>query len=701
VPGLPEPTVAAIVGRADGIPLYAVETVRMLVADGRLREADGTYEVAGDLATLAVPETLTALIGARLDALEPIDRALLQDAAVLGQSFTVAGLAAISGKEAPEVERRLSALVRREILSSRVDPRSPERGQFAFVQALIREVAYNTLTKRDRRERHLAAARFFESLGTDELAGALAGHYLSAYENSPAGPEADALAIQARLALIGAADRASALGSPSQALVFIEQALTIEIEAGQQPELLERAANVAMAAGLYARAEELARRAMDRFIAAGERPAEARMVSIISRAQASLLHAVEAMEFAAEAVGRFADLVGRPEHVDLLLRVANGYWLSDDNENAVQWADRALAEAEQYDLVPQIVDGLIVKGGALGYLGRGYEGIGTMRGAFSLAEAHGHYQGMLRAQANLSDAQIARDPRAALETARAGLDGARRFGRNDYLGVMVLNGTSVAYRTGDWDWIGDQARDLEASAVNEVDRASGTVASVVVAAARGEDVTERLASIERVLTAGSDNQARALSLDTVAAVAFAQGRLDDAYRDEMAAAAMISWLAPTAYLTAARSALRLHDAERALAALDKLKATTHGPAISAACLTIEAGLAALDGRPGESVVQYRAALDAWSELGLVLDVGLTAIDMAALLDADGADVEAAAQAARGIFARLGARTFLAQLSAVTALADGVDAGPADGAVQGLSSRARAATTDASPAGRSQ
>ena len=91
----------SIIARADGIPLYAVETIRMLVADGRLREVDGRYEPVGELGELAVPETLQALIAARLDGLAPADRALLQDAAVLGQSFTLAGLAAVSGGEEP------------------------------------------------------------------------------------------------------------------------------------------------------------------------------------------------------------------------------------------------------------------------------------------------------------------------------------------------------------------------------------------------------------------------------------------------------------------------------------------------------------------------------------------------------------------------------------------------------------------------
>ena len=69
----------------------------MLVAQGRLRTEGETYVPTADLSTLDVPETLTALIASRLDGLEPADRALVADAAVLGQNFTLAGLAAVSG----------------------------------------------------------------------------------------------------------------------------------------------------------------------------------------------------------------------------------------------------------------------------------------------------------------------------------------------------------------------------------------------------------------------------------------------------------------------------------------------------------------------------------------------------------------------------------------------------------------------------
>ena len=249
VPGLPETAVRAIVARADGIPLYAVETVRMLLADGRLALEDGAYRPVGDLTDLAVPETLTALIASRLDGLAPDDRALVSDAAVLGQSFTLAGLAAVSGQSEDELTPHLRSLVRRELLTLEADPRSPERGQYAFVQALIREVAYNTLAKRDRKVRHLAAARFFESLGSDELAGALAGHYLAAHHNAGDGPEAEALAAQARIALRAAAERANTLGALGQAVTFLDQARAVTRDEAEIAELLEQAGRAALRSG--------------------------------------------------------------------------------------------------------------------------------------------------------------------------------------------------------------------------------------------------------------------------------------------------------------------------------------------------------------------------------------------------------------------------------------------------------------------
>ena len=123
-----------------------------------------------------------------------------------------------------------------------MDPRSPERGQYAFVQALIREVAYNTLSKKDRKKLHLAAARYFESLGSDELAGALASHYLAAHANAGEGAEADALAGQARIALEGRGRASRGAGQPRPGAEFYEQALAVTTDPSERVELLLQAA---------------------------------------------------------------------------------------------------------------------------------------------------------------------------------------------------------------------------------------------------------------------------------------------------------------------------------------------------------------------------------------------------------------------------------------------------------------------------
>ena len=151
-----------------------------------------------------VPETLHALVAARLDGLEAEERALLSDAAVLGKSFTRDGLMALSGAAAEALEPLVISLLRKEFLTFQSDRLSPERGQLAFVQDLLRRVAYDTMSKRERKIRHLAAAAHLraEPAGDEELAGVVASHYLDAYRSAERDPDAadlkEAGAIDAR-----------------------------------------------------------------------------------------------------------------------------------------------------------------------------------------------------------------------------------------------------------------------------------------------------------------------------------------------------------------------------------------------------------------------------------------------------------------------------------------------------------------------
>ena len=78
---------------------------------------------------------------------------------MLGKTFTRQGLAALTGLSEAEFEPLLGALVRKEVLSIQADPLSPERGQYSFLQEIVKRVAYETISKKERKAKHLAAAR--------------------------------------------------------------------------------------------------------------------------------------------------------------------------------------------------------------------------------------------------------------------------------------------------------------------------------------------------------------------------------------------------------------------------------------------------------------------------------------------------------------------------------------------------------------
>src|SRR5579862_246560 len=87
VPGLPDDLTSRILERAEGVPLYAVETVRMLLDRGFLVREGAVYRPTGSIGSLEVPETLHALIAARLDGLSEVERQVVQVASILGKSF--------------------------------------------------------------------------------------------------------------------------------------------------------------------------------------------------------------------------------------------------------------------------------------------------------------------------------------------------------------------------------------------------------------------------------------------------------------------------------------------------------------------------------------------------------------------------------------------------------------------------------------
>lgn len=462
VPGLPDQATRAIVQRAEGVPLYAVETIRMLIDRGVIRATTdgGQYDLAGELPDLAVPETLQALIAARLDALEREDRALITDAAVLGLSFAMPALQALSGLEPDALAQRLDGLVRHQLLVLDADPLSAERGQYRFVQGVVREVAYQSLAKRDRRTKHVAAARYFETLGEDELSGVLASHYLAAYRATPAGPEADALAAQARIALRAAADRASALHSQAGALGYLEQALDVTSDPAERAGLHEHAAMAATHAARTREGLRHARKAEEIMAAAGDRLGVLRMRTLDAWVKLSEHGDQAAITTLEHALAEVADLPASREIVLAQAEIARALMVAGRAPEGLKWIDQAVESA---DLVSpgDVLEALVTRGTLLLQLGRTEESEVVLRGAIVVADRSGNAPAGLRARNNLSGLVESINLDDALDLAREVFEIARRYGLLTWMLQSIGVGLRTALDAGRWDeWIAESEAEL-------------------------------------------------------------------------------------------------------------------------------------------------------------------------------------------------------------------------------------------------
>jgi tetratricopeptide (TPR) repeat protein len=660
VPGLPDSAARAITARADGIPLYAVETVRMLVADGRLVEEGGVYHPSGDLSELAVPESLTALIASRLDALDPEARALAQDASVLGQRFTLEGLAAVTGRDVGTLEPHLSTLLRRELVNLETDPRSPERNQYGFVQSLIREVAYNTLAKRDRKARHLAAARFFESLETEELAGALAGQYLAAHANADGPDETAALSAQARVALKAAGERALGLGAPDQAHDFFRQALGLAQDGTDEADLSLRAGRAASLAGRYQDAEPLLRAALDHYRSSDDVDASDGALSVLAASLNDASRYTDAITVVETVIDETTDFAARPSLMPAGAQLARAWMLQFAMDRAIAVADRVLRAAEHGDRPELVADLLVTKGTALSFARQTREGLALITAGRDLGESLGVHHVTIRALINQGSAQEWFAPRRAYDDSLLGLALVRRVGQLGSLLTLTLNASGLAVRLGEWDWAERELAAVSDLGLEGTDRLLAVVASGTFRALRG---APRQELIDEARSSDiSEVGVRSLVDSLQAHDALAEGRLGDAFdlftAIRHANAGSEDWLWSTHIATWERDRAALSSVRD-----EFIAAGEHGPIADTLRQLMEAGLAALDGRTDEAVLLYQRSGEAFRELGLRFDVALIGIDMATLLDHSLMEVQQAVQESRVILSELGAIPFLERLSA--------------------------------------
>lgn len=441
-PGIPDATVELVVERAGGVPLYAVEYVRMLINTGDLELEGSIYRQTRELAEVALPESLHALVGARLDRLDQDSRSLVQDAALLGQSFSVEGLTVLTGISPDELEPRLRDLARQELLRYETDPRSPERGQFQFVQGVIREVAYGRISKAERRDRHIKVAEFYERQAPVEAAAVIASHYMNAYE---ARPETE-LADKARAALTQAARRAAELRSPPQALGFIEQALEIPGTEQQQAELWELAVPLASALFHHEEAIGYARKALDWYAEHGPSADVVRAAQVLGTAS---IDADEPGDAVAVMATYFdAESAGEPEMMALGAELSRAHMRSAQHQEAADVALSVLIAAEAAGNTALVIETMNTRGTVLPSLGRFHEGVALLREALRLAEVNALPYPTLRALNNLLVLELANGLAAVLDGTRKGYELAQRVMHGGLLVRMAYSHSADLFEQG-------------------------------------------------------------------------------------------------------------------------------------------------------------------------------------------------------------------------------------------------------------
>jgi class 3 adenylate cyclase/predicted ATPase len=543
VAGLPATARAALVAKAEGVPLYAVETVRSLIDRDAVVPLEGRYvfvDSAGDLvdlATLAAPASLQTLIAARLDALSPAERRAVQDASVLGLSFSREGLVALSGDTAA-VDDLLTSLQRKEILELQSDPRSPERGQYRFLQALVRQVAYDTMSRRDRKSRHLAAvahlALVFDDAG--DLAAVLAQHYLDALDASSTDDrDHDELALQARTLLRRAAVRAAALGSPDQALLHAETALSRGAVGLELHELEELAASNAREAGNAERALELARSAKAGYQAEGHQLAAVRALIIEGeslRDQSRLQQVVDLLEPAYEQMKDDAALMPELFRVAAVLSAAHLFLGSQGPAQA--YGLLALTLAEEHGDAVDIANALYRVSTILLYMGSPTASRAVLHESIRVSREHGLPRTLGMALSNLASLTYPRDLQSGLEFAAEALAVSEQVGDRSSAAVVRINLVLADWLLGGWSRIDEMVAGWRADGMSGAAYAGLEFLLATIAWSRGEPVPEPTGYDDDLGDAydrASLQEIRALRLaqagDTAAAAALADAAMRD------------------------------------------------------------------------------------------------------------------------------------------------------------------------------
>ena len=434
-----------LLARVNGNPLFAEEYARLL-RDRREQPEPPP-----------VPATVQAVIAARLDGLPPAQKAVLADAAVLGQVGWVGAIAAVSGSDADDLDAWLQLnqlivdLEQKELLGRVGGSRVAGEVEVTFRHVLVRDVAYRQLPRSARAERHQRAAAWLEQLAPDrasDRAELVAHHYTQALTCArSAGAPTAALVDRTRLALRTAGDHAATLGTDVLAARYYTQALALWPADDQERPDLEFRAGVALLLG-EGTGEALLIRARDGLLAQGNREraaeAEARLGQLAyDRGQARSPHLERALTLV-------ADVPTSPSKLVVLKNCMMDLIVADRYQEVLEVAREFLAMARALQDRDSEAAGLGAIGVARINLGDP-SGVADLERCVALYQEHGS-PGVIEWQNNLAYSRaILGDLRGCVVARRAAFDAAEHFGSTRTLRWLELERTADHYWSGHWD----------------------------------------------------------------------------------------------------------------------------------------------------------------------------------------------------------------------------------------------------------
>jgi class 3 adenylate cyclase/tetratricopeptide (TPR) repeat protein len=435
---LPVGVQALLLERAGGNPLYAEEFARLLADQGLVAEnqADGEAAAVPDI---PVPETVHGLIAARLDTLVPEVRALVQDAAVVGRVFWPGAVAAMDGAGGQAIQAALDELERKQLVQRARTSSVQHQVEYVFWHALVRDVAYAQIPRAGRARRHQAVAEWVEKVAGErvgDLAEVVAHHYRQAlaYARAAREPQAriDELVEPTRRFLVLAGDRTINLDL-DRARAYYRQA----VELGQprdpeRPHLLVRTGRVAFQSGDYPEAVAVYEEAIADLRRSGDLQGLGATLGRLAivfwnqgdtrRANAVLTEAIELLE--REPPG--------PELVSAYVRMAGDRVISGHAREALDWADRALALADDLGGLPRVRPRILdARGMARCDLGD-FGGMDDLRSGLALGLELGSGYDTAVLYNNLAEpVWLVEGPEAALAVCADGVDFAVRRGLSE------------------------------------------------------------------------------------------------------------------------------------------------------------------------------------------------------------------------------------------------------------------------------